>query len=156
MTATATAVATVEDHLRELLERGYSLSVETRVEVHDHKDGPHPVTYADRLLVVGPERVPDHLREAIAANKPLFLAAACVLNPPTTAPWLRILVDRCAKGAVFTVSGVEYRASTRVLAANVAAFVGLDPIDDAYRVEPIVRPLAVLKEKNSTSEAGEE
>jgi len=148
MTATATAVATVEahpmDHLRELLERGYSLSVRPRVHVHDHKDGPHPVTYADRLLVDGPERVPDHLREAIVANKPLFLAAACVLNPPT--PWLRELVRRCRTGAVF-VSGrtapsgepLECRITPGVLAANAAAFVGLDPIDDAHRIEPVVQ-----------------
>lgn len=141
-TATTTAAATValgERALGELLERGYRLSVETRVEVHNHKVGPHPVTYADQLLVAGPESVPDHLRETITANKPLFLAAACVLEPPASPPWLRLLVDRCAKGVVFAVSGVEYLVTTRVLAANVAALAGLDPIDDAHRIEPVVQ-----------------
>jgi len=149
MTATtATAVATVEaqpmDHLRELLERGYSLSVETRVEVHNHKVGAHPITYAGRLLVTGDASVPDRLREAITANKPLLLAAACVLNPPT--PWLRELVRRCRTGAVFgsgrtAPSGepLECRITPGVLAANVASFVGLDPIDDAHRIEPVVQ-----------------
>ena len=135
---------TVAAALAELLESGYTLSVETRVDVHDHKIGPHPVTYADALVTAGPERVPDHLREAIVADKPLFLAAACVLDPPT--PWLRELVRRCRTGAVYvsdcrTAPGgaLEYRITPGVLAANIAAFVGLDPIDDAPRIEKVIR-----------------
>ncbi len=132
MTVTVVAPVTAStevDLLAELLERGYSLSVETRVDVYNHKVGPHPVTYADRLLVSGDERVPDHLREAIAANKPLLLAAACVLSPPT--PWLWELVRRCRTA--------PYRITPGVLAANIAAFVGLDPIDDTHGIEPAVR-----------------
>ena len=135
---------TVAAALAELLESGYTLSVETRVDVHDHKIGPHPVTYADALVTAGPERVPDHLREAIAANKPLLLAAACVLDPPT--PWLRGLVKLCKSGAVFasgrTAPGgepIECRITPGVLAANIAAFVGLDPIYDAHRIETVLR-----------------
>ncbi len=126
---------TVAATLAELLERGYTLSVDTRVDVYDHKVGPHPVTYADRLLVDGSARVPDHLREAIVANKTLLLAGACVLNPPT--PWLRELVRRCRTAP----SGecLEYRITPGVLAANIAAFVGLDPIDDAHRIETVLR-----------------
>ncbi len=144
MIALATAVSIVEGALVELLERGYSLSVKTRVHVHDHKVGPHPVTFADRLLVDGPERVPDHLRETIVADKPLFLAAACVLDPPT--PWLRGLVKHCKTGVAFdsgrtapSGESLECRITPGVLAANIAAFVGLDPIDDAVRIKPVVR-----------------
>ena len=91
MPETAVSGITVEAALAELLERGYILSVETQLIVHDHKVGAHPITYADKLLVTGPERVPDHLRETITTNKPLFLAAACILNPPTS--WLRYLSE---------------------------------------------------------------
>jgi hypothetical protein len=146
-TAAAPAPVTGGAVLAELLERGYTLSVETRVDVHDHKIGPHPVTYADQLVTAGPERVPDHLREAIVADKPLFLAAACVLDPPT--PWLRELVRRCRTGAVYVSDrrtapvgaggALEYRITPGVLAANIAAFVGLDPIDDAPRIEKVIR-----------------
>ncbi len=140
MAAPAATVLTVEEALRELLGRGYSLTVKTRVVVHDHRDGPHPITYADKLIVTGPERVPDHLRDEIAANKPLFLAAACILNPPT--PWLRDLSGRCKSGVVFGTTGeehVEYRITPEVLAANIAGFVGLNAVNDAHRIEPIVR-----------------
>ncbi len=126
---------TVAATLAELLERGYSLSVETLVNVHDHKIGPHPVTYADLLIIAGDARVPDHLREAITANKPLLLAAACVLDPPT--PWLRQLVRRCRTAP--SGENLEYRITPGVLAANIAAFVGLDPIDDAHRIETVLR-----------------
>jgi hypothetical protein len=150
---TAAAQATVEAVLAELLQRGYTLSVETRVHVHDHKIGPHPVTYADKLLVDGPERVPDHLREAIVENKPLFLAAACILEPPT--PWLVELVRRRKTGAAY-VSGcrtaasgepLECRITSGVLAANIAPFVGLDPIDDAHSIETVVRAALSVLEK---------
>ncbi len=155
----ATAVLTVGAVLAELLERGYTLSVETRVDVYDHKLGPHPVTYADRLLIdlASPdERVPDHLREAIVAYKPLLLAAACVLNPPT--PWLRELVRRCRTGAVYVSDcraaprgALEYRITPSILAANIAAFVGLCPIDDAHRIKPVVRAALVVLEKEGES-----
>jgi hypothetical protein len=143
--------------LTELLERGYSLSAETRVEVHDHKVGAHPITYADRLLVTGPGRVPDHLRETIVADKPLFLAAACILEPPT--PWLVELVRRCKTG-VLCFSGrtapsgepLECRINPDVLAANITAFVGLDPIDDAHRIEHVVR--ATLRLESSAQHRG--
>jgi hypothetical protein len=152
MASTVTAAPAVEAALDELLDRGYTLSVETRVEVHDHKVGAHPITYADRLLVTGPDRVPDHLRETIVADKPLLLAAACILDPPT--PWLRVLVRHCKTGVVFisstTAAGgehLEYRITPDVLAANLAGFVGLDPIDDASRIEPVVRAALSVLEK---------
>jgi hypothetical protein len=140
MTLTATLASTAEDALAELLDRGYKLFVETRVEVHNHKVGAHAITYADKLIVTGPTRVPDHLRETIAANKPLFLSAACILEPPT--PWLRDLAQRCRTGVVFVTTGgehVEYRITPEVLAANIAGFVGLNAVNDAHRIEPIVR-----------------
>jgi hypothetical protein len=153
MTETAVSVPTVEEALAELLERGYSLSVETRVDVHDHKVGAHPITYAERLLVAGPECVPDHLRKTIVANKPLFLAAACILNPPT--PWLRDLSERCSTAVVFylgksTKGGdcIAYCITPDVLAVNVAAFVGLNAVEDRDRLEPIVR--AALRQTMST------
>lgn len=124
---------TVEAALAELLERGYSLSVETRVEVHDHKVGAHPITYADRLLVTGPERVPDHLRKALVEDKPLFLAAACILDSPT--PWIRDLVRRCRTGD----KQAGCQITTDVLAANLACFVGLSPIADACRLSSVVK-----------------
>jgi len=130
---TVEAALTVEAVLAELLDRGYILSVETRVEVHDHKVGPHPVTYAESLLVAGPERVPDHLRAALVEDKPLFLAAACILDPPT--PWLRELVRRCRTGD--KLAGC--RITPDVLAANISCFVGLSPIPDAHRLLPVVK-----------------
>jgi hypothetical protein len=139
VTVTTTTTPTVAAALVELLERGYTLTVETLVEVHDHKVGAHPITYAGRLIVTGPKRVPDHLREAIVADKPLFLAAACILDPPV--PWLRDLAKKCKTGVAFVSGGegVEYRITPDVLAANVAAFVGLSSVDDAARVERVVR-----------------
>ncbi len=147
MTATATAVATAEvavaerhlDAPTELLESGYRLSVQTRIEVHVHKVGAHPITYADQLLVDGPGRIPDHLRAAIVENKPLFLAAACVLNPPATPSWLRRLVRRRPPTKINGSGSRELLITPGTLAANIAAFVGLDPIDDAHRIEAVVR-----------------
>lgn len=136
MTALAVIIVpTVEAALAELLERGYSLSVETRVEVHDHKVGAHPITYADRLLVAGSAPVPDHLRDTIIANKPLLLAAACILDPPT--PWLRGLVARCKTGE--KQAGCPIKPD--VLAANIACFVGLDPVADAHKIDPVVQAM---------------
>ncbi len=132
MTATA-AVPTVEAALAELLGRGYSLSVETRVHVHEHKVGAHPITYAERLLVAGPERVPDHLRTTLVVDKPLFLAAACILDSPT--PWIRYLVRRCRTGD----EQAGCRITPDVLAANLAGFVGLCPIADAPRLASVIR-----------------
>ncbi|MCA1719323.1 MAG: hypothetical protein LC781_21710 [Actinobacteria bacterium] len=135
MTTPVTAASTVEAAVAELLDRGYDLSVETRIEVHDHKVGAHPITYADQLLVTGPERVPDHLRETIVSDKPLFLAAACILNPPT--PWLRGLVACCKTGE----KQAGRLITPDVLAANIACFVGLDPVVDAHKIEPVVRAM---------------
>lgn len=122
----------VEEALCELLGQGYTLSVETRVHVHDHKVGAHAITCADKLLVTGPERVPEHIREIIVAAKPLLLAAACVLDPPT--PVLRKLVRRYKS---------EHPITPTALAATIAAFVGLDPVADASRVKAMIR--AVLE-----------
>ncbi len=151
-----TTVPTVEAALVELIDRGYSLSVETRVEVHEHKVGPHPITYADKLIVAGPERVPDHLRETIIVNKPLFLAAACILNPPTS--WLQDLAGRCKTGVVFVTTGeehVEYRITLEVLAANIAGFVGLNAVEDRDRLEPIVRVALRLPDDAAAKRTGD-
>jgi hypothetical protein len=112
--------------LAELLERGYALSAKTNVRVHDHKVGAHAVTYADELVVAGPEAPPDYLREAMRAYKPELLAAACVMEPPVA--WLQVLVRRCSQG----------RVPVAMLAANVAAFIGLHPAHDRERLEPTI------------------
>jgi hypothetical protein len=87
----AAATRTASEVLDELLRRGYTLSVKTRVELHAHKVGPQSLTYADRLYVEGPRFLTDDLRGAIRANRDELLAAACVLNPP--APWLQVLSE---------------------------------------------------------------
>ncbi len=56
------------------------------------------------------------------------------------------LSKRCKTGVVFISSTIaaggerlEYRITPDVLAANLAGFVGLDPVDDARVIEPVVR-----------------
>ncbi len=126
--------------LRGLRERGFRFTVETRTEIHEHKVGAHPVTYADGLTISGPEPLTDEDRAALLADKPIFLAAACVMRPPV--PWLRVLVDRYRTGYEIEVrrSGWKgpYRIRLAMVAANVAAFIGLHPAHDGPRLEPII------------------
>ena len=122
------AVATMRagEVLAELLVRGYSLDVQTRIEAHGHKVGAQTVTYGDKLLVRGGEPLPPDLRAAVADHRDELLAAACVIRPPVG--WLNFLVGRYREG----------RAALSMLAANVAAFVGLHPAYDGPRLEAII------------------
>ena len=121
-----TATITPIETLTEFLDRGYTLSVRTRVEVNDHKVGAQPITYGDKCTVRGLEAPPEYLREAMRTHKKELLAAACVIAPPV--PWVAFLVNRCRAG----------RAPLAMLAANVAAFIGLHPASDGPRLKPII------------------
>jgi hypothetical protein len=123
--------------------RGHRLSVITRVEVHEHKVGTQAVTYADKLHVSTPAKLPltDELRDAIRANRDELLAAACVLAQPV--PWLRVLVERYRSGEEQVVrrDGWKgpYRVRLAMVAANVASFMGLHPREDGPRFAPIIQ-----------------
>jgi hypothetical protein len=140
--------------LDELLDRGYRLSVTTRVEVTHHKVGTQRTTYGDRLRVEGAKPPPEELTSAIAENLDELLAATCIIEPPV--PWLAELVKRCReRHTMHTHRLIPYRkregtvalkraaATTTItpltLAANTASFIALDPAHDALRLEPIIR-----------------
>jgi len=112
--------------LADLRDRGYALGVYVRTDEVPHPVGAMYVTYADRLRVRGPMPVPDDLADAIRANKPELMAAAAVADPPV--PWVRTLVERYRAG----------RITLGVLAANLAAFVGLGAAEDGPRIEAVV------------------
>ena len=112
--------------LADLRDRGYALGVYVRTDEVPHPVGAMYVTYADRLRVRGPMPVPDDLADAIRANKPELMAAAAVADPPV--PWVRTLVERYRAG----------RITLGVLAANLAAFVGLRPACDGPRLMPVI------------------
>jgi hypothetical protein len=118
--------AAASEVLADLLRRGYTLDVRTRVEAHDHKVGSQSITYADKLLVRGDESLTPDLREAVQEHRDELLAAACVIRPPVA--WLDFLVGRYR----------ESRAPLGMLAANVAAFIGLHPAHDGPRLESII------------------
>jgi hypothetical protein len=129
---------------------GYSLDVETRVEALHHDTGIHHVTYANRLLIEGPEEPPKEIYEAMCKRRDELLAAASVLHPPVG--WLKELVKRYQTGYQHVwksrhdgndnplVTGI----SLECLAANVASFVGLQPHEGA-RLEGIIH--LALKEE---------
>ena len=125
MDALAPTSAAVEV-LAELQRRGHRVSVITRVDVHEHRLGPQPISYADKLWIRTPQPLTDELRAAIRANRDELLAAACVLDPPV--PWLATLVRRYRTG----------RANRVMLANNVAAFMGLHPGEEGPRLAPII------------------
>ncbi len=120
------AARTAGEILSELLRRGYTLNVETRVDVVDRPTGSHAVTYGEKLIVRGDAAPPDHLRQGIVEHRDELLAAACVIRPPVG--WLDFLVGRYREG----------RAPLGMLAANVAAFIGLHPAHDGERLEAII------------------
>ena len=122
----AVAAMSAGETLEELLVRGYTLEVQTRVEAHDHKVGAQSITYGDKLLVRGLEPLPPDLREAVADHRDELLAAACVIRPPVG--WLEFLIGRYREG----------RAALGMLAANVATFIGLHPACDGPRLEAII------------------
>ncbi len=126
--------------LRTLLEAGYVLDVRVRVEVSEEHGGAHSVTYADNLLVKGHTALTPELRAVVREYRDELLAAACVIRPPV--PWLRVLVDRYRTGYEVEVrrGGWKgpYRIRLAMVAANVAAFLGLHPAHDGPRLEPII------------------
>jgi hypothetical protein len=120
------AARTAGEVLAELLRRGYTLNVATRVAVVDRPTGSHAVTYGEKLIVRGGEAPPDDLRQGIVDHRDELLAAACVSRPPVG--WLEFLVERHR----------ERRAPLSMVAANVAAFIGLHPAHDGPRLEAII------------------
>jgi hypothetical protein len=125
--SSATAAGEV---LADLLRLGYTLDVRTRIEAHDHKVGAQTITYADKLLVRADEPLTPGLRKAVQEHRDELLAAACVIRPPVE--WLDFLVGRYRDG----------RAPPGMLAANVAAFIGLHPAHDGPRLEEIIEEAA--------------
>jgi hypothetical protein len=123
-----------------LLEAGHTLDVRTRVEAGEDHGGAHVVTYGDKLLVRGHEDLTPELRDLVRKYRDELLAAACVMRPPV--PWLRVLVDRYRAGYEIEVrrGGWKgpYRIRLAMVAANVAAFIGLHPAHDGPRLEPII------------------
>ncbi len=124
--AEALVMRTAAEVLEELRRGGYTQAVITRVEVHEHRIGPHPITYADRLRVSPPP--PEPLQEEIHEHRDLLLAAACVINPPSEPRWVGILVQRARKDPKLTA----------MLAANIAPFCDLHPAQDGPRLVPII------------------
>ena len=126
--------------LHALLQAGHVLDVKTRVETDEDHGGAHAVTYGDKLLVRGHEDLTDELRALVREHRDELLAAACVMRPPV--PWLRVLVDRYRSGYEIEVrrSGWKgpYPIRLGMVAANVAAFIGLHPAHDGPRLEPII------------------
>lgn len=120
------ATRTAGEVFAKLLARGYTLDVRTRVETHEHKVGAQSITYADKLQVRGDVPLPPDLREAVAEHRNELLAAACMIRPPVG--WLEFLV-RCYR---------DGRAPLGMLAANVAAFIGLHPAHDGERLKAII------------------
>jgi hypothetical protein len=122
------AATTAAETMAELRFRGHRLVVITRVDVHHHKTGPQPITSAEKLWVSTPPPLTDDLRASIRAHRDELLAVACVINPPV--PWMRVLVERYRNGRTVPLA---------MVAANVAAFIGLDPATAGPRLVPIIR-----------------
>jgi hypothetical protein len=136
----ATSTSAVEV-LRDIYARRCHLTVRTRTEVHDHKEGAQTITYADKLQVRGQKSVPPELEAAIVEHRDELLAAACVISLPV--PWLKTLVERHQTGQEVEVRREgwkgPYRVRLAMVAANVASFIGRHPTNDGPRLEPIIR-----------------
>jgi hypothetical protein len=131
---------TAAEVLEELEGGGYTLDVRTRVELSEANGGAHSITYADKLLIKGPSALTPELREVVAEYRDELLAAACVMDPPVS--WLRVLVDRYYSGYAVEVRRIgwkgPYQVRLAMIAANVAAFIGLHPAHDGPRLEAII------------------
>ncbi len=140
MTPTAPRTHTEVEIFNKLLSAGYTIDVRTRVETIEDHGGAHAVTYADKLLIKGPDVLTPELRTAVAEYRDELLAAACVIRPPVS--WLRVLIDRYRMGSKVEVrrSGWKggYSVRLAMLAANIAAFISLHPAHDGPRLEAII------------------
>ena len=136
----AAPTTTAADVLAELRRRGYTLAVETKVVDIQTKVGVLYLTVADALLIRGPEAPPEYLREAVRAHKPAIMAAAAVADPPVG--WIADLARRYRTGDAHAAErngrAARYPVTLDVIAANVAAFVGLNPVEDAPTLREII------------------
>jgi hypothetical protein len=139
VTSTTVRLSAIET-LAELRERGYTLSLTTRVQEVVVKVGVLYLTVAGPLKVSGPEAPPEYLREAMHRYGPELKAAVAVSNPPVE--WIRELVRRYQTGDAHTAmrDGQETRfpVTHDVLCANVASFLDLDPVEDVETIRDIV------------------
>lgn len=141
--------------LRDIYARGYRLTVRTRKEVYEHKDGVHVVLYAEKLQVRGDDPIPAEIAEAIRTHRDELLTAACVIDPPGGAPWLKLLLQRYRSGEEIEVRRGGWKGpcsiSLPMVAANVAAFIGGHPAEDGPRLEPIIQEVLGQTEGSSVS-----
>ncbi len=140
MVEAVAARSTASQVLADLLARGYTLDVKTRIEEIEHRAGVQCVTYADKLVVRGSEPLPPDLRADIAEHRDELLVAACVLHPPVG--WLKVLIAHYRTGheEIVRRNGWKgpYRVGLAMLAANVAAFIGQHPARDGPRYEVLI------------------
>lgn len=128
----------------------YNLSVETREEEFAHTTGARRITYAGRLLIEGPEEPPAQIWDAMRVHRTELLAATAVERPPVA--WLEELVSRYQSGErqLWRTRGdgngnpLLTGISQECLAANVAAFLELDPREGG-RLEPIISEALAAK-----------
>jgi hypothetical protein len=137
MLSSTLSVAAAVDRLRDL---GCSVTVSTRPNVTRFKAGEHVLTVADKVRVEGirSSEDPGEVWELVALlkrSKPQALAVISVTVPPVR--WLRVLVGRYRSG---WRSDDGRRITLDALAANVCAFVVVDPLDDE-KCESIARAL---------------
>jgi hypothetical protein len=135
--------------ISELSALGYELEVTTRVEVSRHKVGEQHVNYADKLRVTGVAPVPEEKRAAIKEMRDEIMAAVIVMNPPI--PWVWTIVTRYLEGSVVRVRRRgwkgPYKVSLTMLSAQVASFMGLDPVRDGQRLRPVIEETLKREEK---------
>jgi hypothetical protein len=126
--------------ISELSALGYALEVTTRLEVTHHKVGEQMVTYAEQLRVTGVAPVSEEKRAAIKEMRDEIMSAVIVTNPPI--PWVWTIVTRYLEGSVVTVrrGGWKgpYKVSLAMLSAQVASFMGLDPVRDGRRLRSVI------------------
>ncbi len=113
--------------LSRFIESGYSLAL--------GEDG--------EIAASGPKPPSDHLRRLVEEDRAGLKAAILLSDPPK---WLRLILDRYATGQVSEIKmthpdgkarPTRMRITTRTLCANVAAAIGLSPLE-GERVRPEV------------------